>query len=135
MPFGIPFVRRVLEVEGHRKPARRNGRGSDEIAMRGAFRTYFPGAQWVGDGMQVPVVDGQCFVFNVELNVDAYAGAFVGTSVRDNEDSAAVVDAVASGIATTGARPIAARSACSHRSFPSSPSTRAKARTMSLADS
>ncbi len=108
VPFGIPLVRRVLEVEGHRKPARRNGRGSDEIAMRGAFRTYFPGAQWVGDGMQVPVVvDGQRFVFNVELNVDAYAGAFVGTSVRDNEDSAAVVNAFASGVATTGAPPIA----------------------------
>jgi hypothetical protein len=108
VPFGIPFVRRVLEVEGHRKPARRNGRGSDEIAMRDAFRTYFPGAQWVGDGMQVPVVvDGQRFVFNVELNVDAYAGAFVGTSVRDNEDCAAVVDAFASGITTTGAPPLA----------------------------
>jgi hypothetical protein len=108
VPFGRDLVRRVLEVEGRRKPSRREGRGSDEIAMRGAFRTYFPGAQWVGDGMQVPiVVDGQRFVFNVELNVDAYAGAFVGTSVRDNEDSAAVVDAFASGVATTGAPPIA----------------------------
>jgi hypothetical protein len=108
VPFGTALVRRVLEVEGKRKPARRAGRGSDEIAMRGAFRTYFPGAQWVGDGMQVPVViDGQRFVFNVELDVDAYAGAFVGTSVRDNEDSVAVIDAFASGIATTGARPIA----------------------------
>ena len=105
---GHDFVRRVLEVEGRRKPARRGGRGPDEIAMRGAFRTYFPGAQWVGDGMQVPVVvDGRRFVFNVELNVDAYAGAFVGTSVRDNEDSVAVVDAFTSGVATTGAPPIA----------------------------
>ncbi len=108
VPFGLDLVRRILEVEGRRKPARRAGRSPDEIAMRGAFRTYFPGAQWVGDGMQVPVVvDGHRFVFNVELNVDAYAGAFVGTSVRDNEDSVAVVGAFASGVATTGAPPIA----------------------------
>ncbi|HEY0250045.1 MAG TPA: hypothetical protein VGC41_00880, partial [Kofleriaceae bacterium] len=108
VPFGIAFVRHVLEVEGHRKPARRKGRGPDEIAMRGAFRTYFPGAQWVGDGMQVPVVvDGHRFVFNVELDVDAYAGAYVGASVRDTEDSIAVIDTFASGVATTGAPPIA----------------------------
>jgi hypothetical protein len=108
VPFGRDLVRRILEVEGQRKSTRRDGRSPDENAMRGAFRTYFPGAQWVGDGMQVPiVVDGHRFVFNVELNVDAYAGAFVGASVRDTEDSAAVVDAFASGVATTGAPPIA----------------------------
>jgi hypothetical protein len=108
VPFGRDLVRRILEVDGRRKPARRDGRGPDELALRGAFRTYFPGAQWVGDGMQVPiVVDGQRFVFNVELDVDAYAGAFVGASVRDTEDSAAVVEAFESGVATTGAPPIA----------------------------
>jgi hypothetical protein len=106
VPFGRDLVRRILAVEGRRKPARREGRSPDEVALRGAFRTYFPGAEWVGDGMQVPVVvDGHRFVFNVELNVDAYAGAFVGTSVRDTEDSAAVVEAFASGVATTGAPP------------------------------
>jgi hypothetical protein len=108
VPFGRDLVRRILEVEGRRTPARRAGRSPDEIALRGAFRTYFPGAEWVGDGMQVPVVvDGRRFVFNVELDVDAYAGAFVGTSVRDAEDSAAVVEAFASGVATTGAPPLA----------------------------
>jgi hypothetical protein len=106
--FGRDLVRHVLEVEGQRKPARRDGRSPDERAMRGAFRTYFPGAQWVGDGMQVPiVVDGQRFVFNVELDVDAYSGAFVGTSVSDTEDSVAVTDTFASGVATTGAPPLA----------------------------
>src|SRR5690606_8304526 len=69
---------------------------------------YFPGAQWVGDGMQVPVLfGGQRFVFNVELDVDAHTAAFVGVSVRDAEDSAAVVEAFDSGVATTGAPPIA----------------------------
>jgi len=108
VPFGRDLVRRILSTYGKRKPVRREGRSSDEIALRGAFRTFFPGAQWVGDGMQVPVVvDGERFVFNVELDVDAYAGAFVGASVRDNEDSSAVVEAFSDGIATTGAPPLA----------------------------
>jgi len=109
VPFGRDLVRRILEVEGLRKPARRAGRQSqDDAALRGSFRTFFPGAQWVGDGMQVPVVvDGQRFVFNVELDVDAYAGAFVGAVVSDNEDSAAVVDAFSAGVSTTGAPPLA----------------------------
>ena len=109
VPFGRDLVRRILEVEGHRKPARRTGRQSqDEAALRGSFRTFFPGAQWVGDGMAVPVVvDGQRFVFNVELDVDAYAGAFVGAVVSDTEDSAAVIDAFTGGVTTTGAPPLA----------------------------
>jgi hypothetical protein len=108
VPFGRDLVRRILEIGGQRKAGRRAGRGSDELALRGAFRTHFPGAQWVGDGMTVPVVvDGQRFVFNLELNVDAHSGAFVGASVRDTEDSAAVVEAFRSGLATTGAPPIA----------------------------
>ena len=109
VPFGRDLVRRILEVEGRRKSARRAGRQSqDEAALRGAFRTFFPGAQWVGDGMQVPVVvDGQSFVFNVELNVDAYSGAFVGATISDTENSAAVVDAFTSGVTTTGAQPLA----------------------------
>ena len=108
VPFGRDLVRRVLETDGQRKPASRDGRTPDELALRGSFRTYFPGAQWVGDGMQVPVVvDEHRFVFNLELDVDAHTGAFVGASLRDNEDSAAVVDAFHSGVATTGAPPIA----------------------------
>jgi len=109
VPFGRDFVRRILEVEGYRKPARRAGRQSqDDAALRGSFRTFFPGAQWVGDGMQVPVVvDGQRFVFNVELDVDTYTGAFVGAVVSDNEDSATVVDAFRAGVSTTGAPPLA----------------------------
>jgi hypothetical protein len=58
--------------------------------------------------MQVPVVvDGRRFVFNLELDIDAYSGAFVGVSVRDTEDSAAVVEAFSDGVATTGASPLA----------------------------
>ena len=108
VPFGHDMVARILEVHGLRRRARRDGRSPDESALRGAFRTFFPGAQWVGDGMQVPVVvDDQRFTFNLELDVDAHTGAFTGVSVRREEDAAAVVEAFHDGILTTGAAPLA----------------------------
>lgn len=108
VPFGRALIAHILDAHGARHPQKRGRRSSDELAMRGAFRTFFPGAQWVGDGMQVPVVvNGDQFTFNFELNVDAHTGAFVGASVRDEEDSAAVVEALADGVATTGALPTA----------------------------
>jgi hypothetical protein len=106
--FRRDLIAKILRVEGLRRTTPRGTVVSDEIATRGSFRTYFPGAQWVGDGMQVPVLfGGERFVFNVELDVDAHTSAFVGVSVRDAEDSAAVVEAFDSGVATTGAPPIA----------------------------
>jgi hypothetical protein len=108
VPFGRDLIRRILEVHGARRPARRDGRTPDESASRGSFTTFFPGAQWVGDGMQVPVViDGQRFVLNFELDVDAHTGAFVGASVRHQEDAAAVIEAFRDGVATTDAPPLA----------------------------
>jgi len=108
VPFGRDLVARILEVHGLRRRAKRDGRRPDEIALRGAFRTFFPGAQWVGDGMQVPVVvDDRRFTFNLELDVDAYTGAFAGASVRREEDAAAVVEAFNDGVLTTGAAPLA----------------------------
>jgi hypothetical protein len=108
VPFGRSQVRAILEVHGARRTKRRPGRTPDESALRGSFKTYFPGAQWVGDGMQVPVVvDGSRFTFNVELDVDAHSGAFVGASIRDQEDAQAVVEAFDDGVATTGSPPVA----------------------------
>ncbi len=108
VPFGRALLARILAVHRVRTTARRPGRVPDERATRGAFRTFFPGAQWVGDGMQVPVaVDGRRFVFNVELDVDAHTGGFVGASVRDEEDAAAVVEAFEDGVHTTGKPPLA----------------------------
>jgi len=108
VPFGREAVARILHVHGLRRPAHRKGRTPDESALRGSFRTFFPGAQWVGDGMQVPVlVDGQRFNFNFELDVDAYTGAFTGACVRREEDAAAVVQAFKDGVITTGEPPLA----------------------------
>jgi len=108
VPFGRALIAHILDAHGARHAQKRGRRTSDELAMRGAFRTFFAGAQWVGDGMQVPVVvNGEQFTFNFELNVDAHTGALVGASVRDEEDSAAVVEALKDGVATTGALPLA----------------------------
>ena len=108
IPFGRGLIAHLLFAHGVRRPTRRQGRSSDESAIRGAFTTYFPGAQWVGDGMQLAVaIDGQRFRLNFELAVDAHTDAFVGTSVREEEDAAAVIETIESGVQTTGARPLA----------------------------
>ena len=106
--FGRSLISQILLVNGQRQPQRRGGRSPDERALRGAFETFFGGAQWVGDGSPIPVtINGQRFVFNLELMVDAYSGGFVGMSARDEEDSAAVTEALSDGVATTHEAPLA----------------------------
>jgi hypothetical protein len=108
IPFGRSLISDILFVHGKRKPQRRGGRSPDERALRGDFETFFGGAQWVGDGSPIAVtINGQRFVHNLELVVDAYSGGFVGVSVRVEEDSAAVTEALNDGIANTGEAPLA----------------------------
>jgi len=108
IPFGRSLISSILEQHGERTPRRRPGRSLDEKALRGAFETFFPGAQWEGDGTPIAVqVGDQHFTFNLELNVDAATAAPVGASIRDEEDSAAVVEALADGVETTGTAPLA----------------------------
>jgi hypothetical protein len=108
IPFGRSMLSEILEVHGVRTPKRRGGRSPDESALRALFTTFFPGAQWVGDGRSATVsVDGTSFTFNVELNVDADTGAFVGATVTHTEDAAAVVAAFHDAVVTTGSPPLA----------------------------
>lgn len=108
VPFGRSAISGILEAEGVRLRARRPGRSPDEEALRGSFETFFPGAQWVGDGSLISVVvDDERFDFNLELMVDAYSHAFVGLSVRQSEDAVAVTEAFDSGVKTTGQPPLA----------------------------
>jgi len=108
IPFGTTLIRNILEAYGVRVPKRRQGRSPDENAVRGSFETFFPGAQWVGDGTPLVVwIDDQPHTFNLELGVDAYSGGLVGASIRDEEDGAAVIEAYNDGVATTGAAPLA----------------------------
>lgn len=109
--FRVPYKRTaiaaILEAHGVRLRKKREGRSPDETALRKAFQTFFAGAQWVGDGTPIVVrFFDEVFVFNVELIVDARTGAFTGASIRNEEDSAALLEAIADGKAATGAPPL-----------------------------
>ncbi len=107
VPFGRQHIKDILQAHGVRIPNKR-GRPPDASANRGGFETFFPGAQWVGDGTELVVeLNGERFTVNLELLVDADTGAITGASVRPTEDAAAVTEAFADGVQTTGASPIA----------------------------
>jgi hypothetical protein len=108
IPYGRTLIAFILEQHGERTPQRRKGRSPDEKALRDAFETFFAGAEWVGDGTTIEVeINGERLGYNLELMVDAYSGAFVGVSFRDEEDSTAVIEAFDDGVSATGAPPIA----------------------------
>ena len=108
LELGTTLIASILFEYGLRVPARRDGRSRDDEALRNSFEIFFPGAQWVGDGKQlVVVIDGKTFHRNLELVVDAASDAAVGISVRDEEDSAAVVQAFTQGVQATGGTPLA----------------------------
>ena len=108
IPFGMAMTRRILEVHAGRRGKRRPGRSPDEKALRGALISFFPGAQWFADGSSISfTLNGEKHTFNWELGVDGSSGAFVGASVRDEEDAQAVIEAFTDGVLTTGAAPIA----------------------------
>lgn len=106
IPFGRSTIASILEHAGERAPKRRKGRSPDEKALRNAFVTFFPGAQWTADGSPVCAkVEGELFVFNLELCVDTKTDAFVGVDVRDHEDADAVLATFDEGVEATGAPP------------------------------
>lgn len=108
LELGKTMIASILFAHGERTPARRTGRSRDEHALRGAFETFFAGAQWVADGKTVEVViDGEVLNVNLELAVDAATDAAVGIDVRDEEDSAALVAAFDDAVETTGEPPLA----------------------------
>jgi len=107
IPLSTSAIRDLLQAHGVRIPNRR-GRPPDAAVGRGGFETFFPRAQWVGDGTELAVtVNGQRFDVNLELLVDADSGAFVGASIRQTEDAKAVTDALSDGQQTTGDAPLA----------------------------
>lgn len=109
LDLGNTMIGNILFAHGVRTPLRRGGRSRDEHALRGAFETFFPGAQWIADGKALDVlIDGEHFGVNLELAIDAATDAAVGISVRDEEDSRAVAEAFDNGVQTTGQAPLAA---------------------------
>ena len=108
LDLGRTVISNILFAHRERIPLRRGGRSRDEHALRDAFETFFPGAQWVGDGKALEVtIDDQRYRMNLELIVDAASAASVGMAVTPEEDSAAVCAAFEDGVQTTGERPIA----------------------------
>lgn len=107
LPFGRTLISDLLAAHGVRFRKRRSGRSPDEDALRGQFRTFFPNAQWVGDGaLQTVTIGTETFAFNLELVVDPASGAFTGVAITDTEDAAAVIAAARDGVATTGTAPL-----------------------------
>lgn len=107
LPFCHTLIATILEAHGVRLAKRRRGRLPDEDGLRGAFQTFYPNAQWVGDGALIKVAYGEeSFDFNLQLVVDPRSGAFVGVAITDTEDAAAVIDAVKDAVTTTGEVPL-----------------------------
>lgn len=107
IPYGDTQIGRILATHADRRPLRRGGRSADEKATRGALQRFFAGAQWIADGSPIGItINDATFTFNWELDVDVFSGAFVGASVRDEEDGRGVIEAFEDGVATTGAPPL-----------------------------
>lgn len=103
MDCGRTWIGDVLDAAGERPRRSRVRRPPDHQATRESFATFFPGAQWAGDGTALTVaINGKRFRFNLELIVDTHTAALVGASVSDEEDSDAVVAAVDDARTTTG---------------------------------
>lgn len=108
IPYGHTLIASILAAHGQRRPKRRPGRSPDEKALRGAFSTFFAGSQWEADGTTLGVrINDRVYCFNLELEVDAHTTAIVGASLRDEEDSTAVIAAFRDGVMTAGAPPLA----------------------------
>jgi hypothetical protein len=104
---GPTWIGDVLDSHGERpRPPRGSGRRQAE-ACRGSFETFFPGAQWVGDGKVLKLrINGQDFKVNLELMVDADSGAKVGACITQEETTDAVNHAFTDGVQTTGTAPL-----------------------------
>lgn len=117
VPLGRTAIAGIL-ARCEVRPIRRRRRTSLAAVWRDSFERFFPGAQWVGDGAQLTVwVDEHAFVFNLQLMVDADTGALVGMSIRNQEDSDAVIQAFTDGVIATGSPPLAVlldNHACNH---------------------
>ena len=108
IPFSRDIISDILRAHGRRAPRRWGRWTPDASALRGGFETFFSSGQWEGDGALLAIeINGVRYTCNFELDVDAHTDAFTGASVRPTEDSAAVIEAFADGIATTGDRPLA----------------------------
>lgn len=106
LPFSDTFIGDFLQAAGVRSRKRRSP--GQAPWSNGTYRSYFPGAQWLGDGTSIVVsIFGHPFVFNVELMLDVASNSAVGIHVSDTEDEDAVIKAYEAGVEATGSTPVA----------------------------
>lgn len=99
-------VRQILDDFADRTPARRGRRQGDCEAGRGSLETFYPNAQLFADGKQVDVsINGTTFTFCWQTVVDGHTCTPTGVAVRDAEDGAGLVEALAMSKRTTGQAP------------------------------
>jgi len=106
VPFGNTFIGSVLHALGLRQ---RQPRGKQPAPWsQDSFTTFFPGAQWIGDGTTVTIsFNNHIFAFNAEAMLDADSNALIGFHVSSHEDEAAVINAYKHGAVTTHQQPLA----------------------------
>ena len=107
LPWTRNAINALLVDHGLRAPRSGPGRRGAR-APCGRFKTFFPDAQWVADGLQLDIrIHDRSYPVNLELVVDPMSGAVMGASLRDHEDSQAVIDAFRDSVATAGRSPMA----------------------------
>lgn len=108
LPYGDTYVGNFLQAAGLRERRGRKRSPVEAPWSSGTFRSFFPGAQWLGDGTTITVRWGELvFCFNVEALFDPAADALVGFTVSDAEDEEALRRAFEMGVATAGSPPLA----------------------------
>jgi hypothetical protein len=104
LPYGDTFIGDCLHGVGLRYRRRRTP--VEAPWSSDTFRTFFPGAQWLGDGTSIAVHWGsQIFIFNVEALLDPATNSTMGFHVSDSEDEEALRLAYEAGLETTAGVP------------------------------
>lgn len=106
VPYGDTYIGSFLQAAGLR--SRKPQTPVEAPWSSDTFRTFFPGAQWLGDGTTIAVHwEDRDFVFNVEAILDPATNAILAFHVSDTEDEDAVLQAYRASLETAGAPPLA----------------------------
>jgi len=106
--YSSNLVRNILAVTNERPVKRRRPQHPDPEAIRGELTRMFANAQWNADGKNVVVQVGDSLVrLTWELVTDNATSAHLGFAVRENEDSAGVLEAMDQAETTAGEPPVA----------------------------
>ena len=105
LPYGATSIGNFLQSIGLRR--RRPHQPVEAFWSPKTFRTFFPGAHWLGDGTSLAVyLGGKVFVFNLEPLLDPAADGLVSFTISDCEDEEVVRLAYELGKENTGAPPL-----------------------------